>query len=192
MEPIINTKLILLSGLASILALLFAYTMTACDQPESDNDQIKIYKFPPQDSSVPSPDSTESQSLSSPTIPTTPNVNNQDVIERHIVIDERNSTFPIGVPPGQIEETEVIAERPIDFWFSYVPEDLKLEINGIPVERSFRWESKIGHTTNVNNFKYTATNATAQYFSYNLHLVSLQAGESVSVTVRQKWSPLAR
>lgn len=182
--------MILFSSLLLVLALLSAYTLSACNRSESDDGQIKIQTFPPGESASTPSDSDKPDFSSTP--PALSEGNNKDITERHIVVTEQNNTFSIGVPPGHIEETEVIAEKNIDFWFQYVPDDLALQVNGIPVERSFHWETKVGYTTNVKNFKYTATNETTQYFSYNLHLVPLKSGGSVPVTVRQKWSPLIR
>jgi hypothetical protein len=113
-----------------------------------------------------------------------------DFIERHIVVDARNNVFGIGVPAGIKEETEVIAAEPIDFWFQYLPEEVLLEVDDIPVQRSGRWEFKIRETTDAMHFKYVVKNPTSEYASYNLHLVPAIEGHAVEVTVIQRWIKL--
>jgi hypothetical protein len=173
--------------LLSIALLLSFFILTIGCQPSdsSKSPKIEIYTFPPK-SSVPTPE--QPQNL--PELPVPGSTSTQDYVERRIVVDERNNVFSIGVPANNKEETEVIAERPIDFWFGYVPDDLKLEVDGAIVQRSLHWELKIKYTTGATKFKYVATNSTTNDKSYNLYLVPTRAGDSVSVIVRQRWSRL--
>ena len=169
------------------LIILLATPISSCTQPASCEAPAKIYTYPPSDPSANQP-STNVPANTPPTIFQSPELS-KDFVERTIVVDNRNNTFSIGVPPGTTEEREIVAQKAMDFWFEYVPDDLKLVVDGNPVERSGHWESKISYKTGVNSFKYTASNPTAQYFSYNLNLIPNKAGESVPVKIRERWLP---
>ncbi|MFA5079638.1 MAG: hypothetical protein WC541_09170, partial [Dehalococcoidia bacterium] len=56
-------------------------------------------------------------------------------IERHETVTEANSVFSIGAPAvGYIEERQVTAQQPVNFWFEYLNPDMSLTLNGFPVE----------------------------------------------------------
>ncbi|MFC1905481.1 hypothetical protein ACFLXL_01590 [Chloroflexota bacterium] len=166
--------------------LMLSAIFLSCQKlPQSPSD-IPIYTFPTKDNQQ------IDKSSSDPSVESSQLSNNakDDYVERNIVVDERNNVFSIGIPAGSIEKTEVIAEKPIDIWFEYLPAEAKLEVNGKEVQRDpFHWETKISYTKSVAKFAYQISNITGQYLSYNLRLVPSIAGESVSVIVRQRWTP---
>jgi hypothetical protein len=98
--------------------------MLSCRQAPPQTDDIPVYTFPPQSDQ---PDTAPEQE--SPAI-TQPQDEEADYTVRNIVIDQKNSVFSIGIPAGQREETEVTAEKPVDFWFEYLPAEATLEVNG--------------------------------------------------------------
>jgi hypothetical protein len=158
--------------------------MGACNQlPGGTN--IPIYTVPPQNekrNQVPPPSSPPQAHPS--TKPT------DQTITRTIVIDERNYVFGIGLWAGYIEEREITAQRPIDIWFEYIPDEMQLEINGVTIQRSqFSREYKPGYTAGVTNLRYKATNPTVKDMSYNLYLIPSRSGDSVSAIVKEKWIP---
>jgi len=163
-----------------LLVPCLAILTCACQSPKPP--KLEIYTFPPK-SETPSPASPPIISTPPPTAINPP----QDYVERKIVVDQRNNVFSIGLPPNTREEAEVIADKPIDFWFEYLPDEAKLEVDGVPVQRSGRWEFKIRYTTGITRFRYAITNATANTYSYNLHLFPTKTGDAVPVSVRQRW-----
>jgi hypothetical protein len=166
----------------SIVVLCVA--ISSCRQTPQQTDDAPIYTFPPHENR---PDTEPEPEM--PVIPS-PQERNEDYTVRNIVVDQQNSVFSIGIPAGQREETEVNAQKPVDFWFEYLPAEAKLEVNGEEVLRdSFHWETKIKYTTSVTKFEYRISNTTGEYISYNLHLVPSVSGESVPVIVRQRWIP---
>jgi hypothetical protein len=148
--------------------------------------EIPIYTFPPKDNQP------ANQPQSTPPVVSSPPSNEakEEYVERNIVVTEQNSIFSIGIPAGSKEKTDVIAQKPINFWFEYLAAEAKLEINGTEVQRNpFSWETKIHYTKSVTKFSYEITNTTGNYISYNLHLVPSMTGESIPVVVRQHWIP---
>jgi hypothetical protein len=168
-----------LHGVPAIL--LVAASLAACSQPN-----VPIYTFSPND--VPSTSSTPKTSYS-PSLGAT-STPAGEYIERNITVTDQNSVFSIGIPIGNVENTEVIAEKPIDYWFEYLPAEAKLEVDGREIARdTSKWETKIAYTKSVNRFSYRITNSTGQVISYNLHLLPSSSGTNISVKVRQKWAP---
>jgi hypothetical protein len=111
-------------------------------------------------------------------------------VERQVTVTEANSVFSIGMPPGYTEERQVTAQRPIDFWFEYVPADnVTLEINGVDVQIPDRWSNaRVGYASNVTSFSYVIKNSSMQAISYNLHMLPSKAGDSVPLVTKEKWS----
>ena len=173
--------------LALILAVsLIVLPISGC-RPSGDAKppKVEIYTFPPRSDSPPqTPSPGQPPAVQPPPAEKQP----QDYVERRIVVDQRNSVFSIGLPANTREETEVIAEKPIDFWFEYLPNEVQLEVDGMPVQRSMRWELKLRYTTGVTRFKYVVINATPTFYSYNLHLMPTKTEGSIPVVVRQHWS----
>ena len=122
--------------------------------------------------------------LSPPAAPST----TPDTTERHITITESNSVFSIGIPKGYREERQVIAEKPIDYWFEYIGENVTLTVNGnaveVPVRRT---TSKLGYTSSVTSFSYIIYNYSSAATSYNLRMTPSKAGDSVPAVTREKW-----
>jgi hypothetical protein len=157
--------------------------VTSCRQT-AEKPKVPIYTFPPQENQ---PDVEPEPDI--PVIPS-PQESDENYIVRNIVVDGRNNIFSIGIPAGQTEETEVAAEKPVDFWFEYLPAEVKLEVNGEEIQRDpFHWETKLKYTTSVTKFEYRVFNTTGQYISYNLYLVPSANDEAVPVIVRQRWIP---
>ena len=99
--------------------------------------------------------------------------------------------FSIGIPAKYAEKTEVTAQKPIDFWFEYVPDDMELKVNNQTVPRDpTQWELKLSYTQKVTKFNYEATNKSGNMMSYNLRMVPSNSVDSVSVKVIQKYEPL--
>lgn len=168
-----------------IAVTVLCVLILSCRQNPSQTEDIPIFTFPPQ-SDQPETDTTPETEPPAVTQPQ----NDDDYTIRNIVVDRNNSIFSIGIPAGQREETEVIAEKPIDFWFEYLPAEVMLEVNGEEIQRDpFHWETKVNYTTSVTNFEYRIYNTTGNYISYNLHLVPSASGEPVPVIVRQRWIP---
>ncbi len=120
---------------------------------------------------------------------TQPPVQPNNPTERQVTVTSANSIFSIGMPPGYTEERQVSAQKPIDFWFEYLPTDnVSLEINGVAVEIPARRSSaRLGYKTNVTGFSYVIKNRSSQVISYNLHMVPSKAGDSVPAVTREKW-----
>jgi len=162
---------------------ILCIVVLSCKQSPQQPD-VQIYTFPsPEKQPIDEPESNAS-------ISPLPQENKEKYVERNIVVTEQNSIFSIGIPAGSTEKTEVITEKPIDFWFEYLTADAKLKINGVEVKRDhFHWETKIGYSKSVTKFSYQIFNTTDNYISYNLHMVPSVAGETVPVVVRQRWIP---
>jgi hypothetical protein len=167
-----------------LLTITIATLFLACI-PSHPAPDVQIFTYPPRDTKQ---DTTAAPNFQS--VPAPPIKPKEEYIERNIVVDERNSTFSIGIPPAFRERTEIIAQKPVDYWFEYLPAEAKLEVNGIEVQRNpFRWETKIGYTRAVTKFEYQITNSTGKDIAYNLHVVPSVSAESVPVVVRQRWIP---
>jgi hypothetical protein len=110
--------------------------------------------------------------------------------ERQVTVTAGNSVFSIGMPAGYTEERQVTAQKPIDFWFEYLPTDnVTLAINGIATQMPARQGSaRLGYTSNVTSFSYVIKNSSLQAISYNLHMAPSKAGDSVIVVTTEKWS----
>ena len=167
-----------------LLTVILCTVSLSCKQSYQRPGDIPIYIVPSQENQP----GTKPES-NAPIIPS-PKDTKEDYVIRNIVVDQRNSIFSIGIPVGQREITKVVAEKPIDFWFEYLTAEVKLEVNGVEVQRNpFHWETKIGYTKSVTQFEYQIFNTTGSPISYNLHLLPSVIGESVHVTVRQRWIP---
>jgi len=170
----------------TLLRSLTAFTLTAimfiagfaCNPLQGD---IKVYSGSKGGEQEVTPPSTPplTQSPVQPNNPT----------ERQVTVTAANSVFSIGMPPGYTEERQVNAQKPIDFWFEYLPTDnVSLEINGVTVEiPARRSSSRLGYTPNVTSFSYLIKNSSSQAISYNLHMVPSKAGDSVPAVTREKW-----
>jgi len=134
------------------------------------------------------------EQIPSNTIPvpnTTPAQTTQSKIEtneRTITITDSNSVFSIGVPKGYKEERSVTAEKPIDFWFEYIGENVILTVDGnvveVPVRRT---TAKLGYKSSVTSFSYSVFNSSSAATSYNLMMIPSKAGDSVPAITREKW-----
>lgn len=165
-----------------LLAVSFA-VLPSCRQPD-----VSIHSFSPLNGQDENSGVTNTAPIQ-PTLPATTTATGEEYIERNIIVDDKNNVFSIGMPAGYQERTEVSAQKPIDYWFEYLPVEVKLEVDGIEIQRTSSWEMKIKHTRSVTNFRYVITNTTGSAISYNLHLVPSAAGTSVPVIVRQRWIP---
>jgi hypothetical protein len=109
--------------------------------------------------------------------------------ERKITITDSNSVFSIGVPKGYKEERQVTAEKPIDFWFEYIGENVTLTVDGnileVPVRRT---TAKLGYKSGVTSFNYSILNSSSAATSYNLRMTPSKAGDSVPAVTREKWT----
>ncbi|MGA9048468.1 MAG: hypothetical protein WB588_05690 [Dehalococcoidia bacterium] len=116
-------------------------------------------------------------------------VQSNNPTQRQITITAANSVFSIGMPPGYTEERQVNTQKPIDFWFEYLPSDnVSLEINGIAVQIPAPQSSaRLGYTSNVTSFNYVIVNYSSQAISYNLHMVPSKAGDSVPAVTQETW-----
>jgi hypothetical protein len=160
-----------------LLLLSSAASVISCNgEPD-----VKIYTFPSQQGNpVPAPASGQQNIPSSGS--------KEQSFERNVVVTAQNNYFPIGVWAGIIETTELSAEKPIDISFGDMPENLQLEINGSIVQRSYRWETKIGTRTGITSLSYKVTNATAQDYSYTLYMTPSPGNSQIKVTVKQKFT----
>jgi hypothetical protein len=93
------------------------------------------------------------------------------------------------MPPGYTEERQVTAQKPIDFWFEYLPSDnVSLEINGVDVQIPAPQSSaRLGYTSSVTSFSYVIKNSSLQAISYNLHMVPSNAGDSIPAVTQETW-----
>jgi hypothetical protein len=150
----------------------------------SSEDDIHMYTFDQSDGSM-----TPTQEPPTPNHPV-PNISDSQKYVRNEVVTEQNSVFSIGIPANHTEKTEVIAQKPVNFWFEYVPDDMQLKVDNQIVQRDpTQWELKLRFTENVTKFKYEARNNGSGMMSYNLHIVPANAGESIPVTVTQQYEP---
>ena len=166
------------------VAILFA-VIVSCRQSSQEPIDVPVYIFPPQENQ------TEIETEDDTPVITAPQDDDEkEYVVRNIVVDQQNSVFSIGIPAGQREETRVTAQKPIDFWFEYLPAEAKLVVDGEEIQRDpFHWETKVKYTTSVTEFEYRISNTTGDYISYNLHLVPSISGQSVPVIIRQNWIP---
>ena len=112
-----------------------------------------------------------------------------DTKERHETVTEANSVFSIGLPPGYREERQVNAQKPVDFWFEYLTPEMSLTVNGASVEIPVRrGTDKVGFTSGVTSFSYVMKNLSAEYLSYNLHIVPSIPGEAVPMVTWETWT----
>lgn len=127
---------------------------------------------------IPGPTTTPAQTTQSKT----------ETNERKITITDSNSVFSIGVPKGYKEERSVTAEKPIDFWFEYIGENVTLTVDGnileVPIRRT---TAKLGYKTGVTSFSYSVFNSSSAATSYNLRMTPSKAGDSVPAVTREKW-----
>ena len=161
----------------SIAVLLLTAFVTSCNDPLHGN--FHVY-----------PGNTEGGQPPSTTY-TAPSVapsTTSDTTERHIIITESNSVFSIGMPKGYREERQVTAEKPIDFWFEYIGENITLTVDGNTVDvPARRTSSKLGYKSSVTSFSYTIYNYSSAATSYNLRMTPSKAGDSVPAVTREKW-----
>jgi hypothetical protein len=67
---------------------------------------------------------------------------------------------------------------------------MQLKVNNQLVQRDpTQWEFKLSYTENVTKFSYEAKNDSNEMMSYNLHIVPSNSGDSVPVTVTQRYEP---
>jgi hypothetical protein len=184
---IINKRYIVLFSIVTLLSsLLF---QAGCGKPGPDEPDVNVYTFPhgTEEPSAQSPQTQQpgDQPPSSSTADSTNEYN-----ERSIVVDDHNNVFPIGIPAGYTEKREIKAEKPVDIWFEYLPQEVELEVDGEKVQRSSdRWEFKINYISGVTEFNYIARNTSSQYLSYNLYITPAQHGASIAVVVKEWWTP---
>jgi hypothetical protein len=170
----------------SITALLLCCIAAAgisCLPGTPGNPDVKIYTVPPPDASSGS----QPQQASPP--PQDNKGPEEEYHERFIVVDQKNNYFPIGLWAGYTEKTELQAGKPVDVWFGDVPETLQLEINCVPVQRSYRWETKIGIRTGITGLTYTMVNSTTEDHAYSLYILPSNTVNPVKVTVKQRFIP---
>jgi hypothetical protein len=144
--------------------------------------KIQVYSGPEKPGGqeiTPPPTSPLTQSPVQPNNPT----------ERQVTITAASSVFSIGMPPGYTEERQVTAQKPIDFWFEYLPSDnVSLEINGVDVQIPAPQSSaRLGYTSSVTSFSYVIKNSSLQAISYNLHMVPSNAGDSIPAVTQETW-----
>ena len=174
----VMSKRLLFTASAIILAAILS---ASC----SSRPDVPIYTYKP-DSIPPaaSTPTTPAPVLGSPKQPA------EQYVERNITVTEQNSVFSIGIPSGWDENTEVIAEKPLDYWFEYLPAEAVLEIDGKEIVRDItKWETKIAYTKSAIRFAYKIKNDTGQAISYNLHLLPSSPGNQVPVKINQRWIP---
>jgi hypothetical protein len=154
------------------------FFMVSCN---ANNPNVPIYFYPPETIGASSAPNTGSS--------TSPD-NGQQSAERNITVDQKNNVFSIGIPAGWEEQTQIVASKPVDYWFEYLSSDMKLIVNGKEVTRNPGiYETKIGYTKYVTGFTYQIANITGNAISYNLHLIPSDPSQSVQVIVHQKWVP---
>jgi hypothetical protein len=174
--------MIMKPGLLFLIAAVSAASMLtgcvpSCNDPLHGN--LKVYPGNTGEGQLPS------TTYTAPAV--TPSAKT-DTVERHITITESNSVFSIGIPKGYREERTVTAEKPIDFWFEYIGENITLTVNGntveVPVRRT---TTKLGYKSSVTSFSYTINNFSSAATSYNLRMTPTKAGDSVPAVTREKW-----
>jgi hypothetical protein len=161
------------------LVAIMVVAGVACNPLQGD---VKVYSGSKggEQQTTPPPTPPLTQSPAQPNNPT----------ERQITITAANSVFSIGMPAGYTEERKVNAQKPIDFWFEYLPSDnVSLEINGVAVQiPARRGGSRLGYTSKVTSFNYRIKNLTSQAISYNLHMEPSTAGDSIPAVTMEKWT----
>jgi hypothetical protein len=177
---IIKRSIVLFSAVTLLLSLVL---QTGCSNAQTDEPDVDIHTFPATTDGPPATPPQTQQPLDQPAPPT------NEYNKRSIVVDERNNVFAIGLPAGYQEKREIEAQKPVDVWFEYLPQEIELEVNGVKVERSDRWEFKIQYMSSITELSYTARNTSSQYLSYNLHIIPSAQGETVSVEVKEWWTP---
>jgi hypothetical protein len=167
------------------IVILSSITVISCSSSvPSSQDDIHMYTFDQGDGSM-----TPTGEPPTPNQPV-PNISDSQKYVRNEVVTEQNSVFSIGIPANYTEKTEVTAEKPVNFWFEYVPDDMQLKVDNQIVQRDpTQWEFKLRYTENVTKFKYEARNDSSGMMSYNLYIIPSDAGDSVPVTVTQKYEP---
>jgi hypothetical protein len=183
---ILIERSIVFIGLVILFSSLFL--SAGCSQSESNKPDVDVYTFPSK-TDEPSTTSPQTQQPVDQEIPSPSADSTNDYNERSIVVDEHNNVFSIGIPAGYEEKREIEAQKPVDIWFEYLPQEIELEVDGIKVERSGRWEFKIHYSSSVTKLSYSAKNTSSEYLSYNLHIVPSTQGEAISVVVKEWWSP---
>jgi hypothetical protein len=167
------------------IIILSSITIISCSSSvPSSQDDIHMYTFDQSNGNMtPAQEpSTHNQLV--------PNVSDSQKYVRNEVVTEQNNVFSIGVPANYTEKTELIAQKPVNFWFEYVPDDMQLKVDNQIVQRDpTRWEFKLRYTENVTKFKYEARNDSSGMMSYYLHVMPSNAGDSVQVTVTQRYEP---
>jgi hypothetical protein len=167
--------------LLPILILLFI-TVLSCQSVPSGPDDIHMFTFNPEGVD-------SNQNGTQPANQPSPDNGSQEIV-RNEVVTEQNSIFSIGIPAKYTEKTEVTADKPVDFWFEYVPDNMQLKVNNQLVPRDpTKWETKLSYTQNVTKFNYEAKNPGNEMISYNLHIVPSTGNEQVKVKVVQKYIP---
>jgi hypothetical protein len=169
------------------LCLLLAFVIVAgsavsCAQPTPN---VPVILVPP-------PPSTNQPLQPSPTPGGSkpPTLYDTSPVTHNVVVNASNTIFTIGIPIGYQENTTVVAEKPVDFWFQYLPSNVVLEVNGKVAPRDpTTFETKIGYTKNVTQFSYQIVNTTGSIVDYALNMVPSTTGQSIPVTVTQTWTP---
>lgn len=164
-----------------ISTLLLAGVIISCQSVPSGPDDIEFYTFN-QGNDEFTPNRTPSTQQQ--------DKDNTDVQKnvRNIVIDEKNNVFAIGIPARWMEKTEVTAQKPVDFWFEYLPDTAQLIVNNQTVQRDpTKWEFKISYIQNVKEFKYEVKNTSNELISYNLHIIPATSGDQVPAVVIQQF-----
>jgi hypothetical protein len=165
------------------LVAIMSMSLFSCVQPN-----VPIYTFSPND--VPATTSSPGPSSNPPLGAARPSEEN---VERNITVTDQNSVFSIGMPAGYLESTEINAEKPVDYWFEYLPAEAILEVDGKEIARdASKWETKLAYAKSVTRFSYRITNKSGGAISYNLHLSPSTPGAGIPVKIKQKWTPPAR
>jgi hypothetical protein len=171
-------RIVKINYIPIVATLLFI--SLSCQSVPSRPDDIKLYNFDQGNGRLGQNNTQPEQ-----------NYSGTQVFVRNQIVTEENSIFPIGIPEKYVEKTEVSAQRPVNFWFEFVPDNMELKVNNQAVQRDFtKWETKVGYTEQVTKFSYEATNRSAGMMSYYLHIVPSTGGDSVPVNITQKYQPI--
>ncbi len=173
------TTTLIRSLTAFMLTAIVLIAGFACNPLQGD---IKVYSGPEKPGGQEIAQPPTPPQVQSPVQPNNPTV-------RQVTITAANSVFSIGMPPGYTEERQVNAQKPIDFWFEYLPSDnVSLDINGIAVQIPAPQSSaRLGYTSNVTSFSYVIKNSSSQAISYNLHMVPSKVGDSIPAVTSETW-----
>lgn len=167
-----------------ILIITLTLILLSCQSIPSSEEDIKLYTF----------DQGDGQLNQNNTQTTTQQKGNESTKQEYVrneIVTEQNSYFSIGIPEKYIERTEVTAQKPVDFWFEFVPENMELKVNNQAVPRDFtKWETKLSYTEQVTKFNYEAVNRSNAMMSYYLRIVPSNRVDSVSITVVQHYQPI--